>query len=490
MQGLIEQTEFTALNKRGITEETCRKFGYSVGQFNGQPVQVAPFHDEHGHLVAQHLRFPNKDFIWLGEPKKAGLWGQHLWRDKGKRVIITEGEIDAMTISQLQGNKWPVVSVKSGAAGAHKDLAKAVEWLEQFEEVVMCLDMDKPGKDAVDKCSGVLSPGKMKSWNVPLKDANEMFMANREKEIIDAIWGAKVHRPDGIVSAADTWNLLMEEDAESQVPYPWGNINVKSHGLRLREIVTFCSGSGMGKSAIVREIAAHLMRIGQNVGYIALEESVKRSIRGFVGIELNLPIHFPEVRKAVPEEAMKAAFERVQSRAFFYDHFGSMDGDNLLNKIRFLVKGCDCKWIVLDHLSIVVSGVEGDERKLIDKIETNLRELVEELNIGLLQVVHLKRPEGKGHENGAETSLSQLRGSGGIAHISDLVWGAERNQQDELNSHITTMRILKNRYSGETGIGGYLSYDKTTGRLTETDNCPFEDETQEKKHDGSGTEHY
>jgi twinkle protein len=491
MTGLLEQTEFTALNKRGITEETCRKFGYAIGQFNGQPVQVAPFHDEHGHLVAQHLRFPNKDFIWLGESKKAGLWGQHLWRDGGKRVIITEGEIDAMTISQLQGNKWPVVSIKSGAAGAHKDLAKSIEWLEKFEEVVMSLDMDKPGRDAIEKCSGVLSPGKMKVASLPLKDANEMFMANREKELIDALWGAKVHRPDGIIAAVDTWTDITTENEKDSILSPWQGFNSMYQGLRKGEILTLTAGTGIGKSALCRELAAHLIRMGEKVGYVALEESVKRSTLGLMSIFANKPLHFPKVRKALPEAEFKAAFDAIKDKAFFYDHWGSTDSDNLLNKIRFLVRGCECPWIVVDHLSIMVSGIaEGEERRIIDNTMTNLRKLVEELQIGMILVSHLKRPEGKGHEDGAQTSLSQLRGSASIAQLSDGVIGCERNQQDKATAHITTVRGLKNRYSGETGIACYLSYDKTTGRLTEIDNCPFEDETQEKNNDGSGTSHY
>jgi twinkle protein len=101
---------------------------------------------------------------------------------------------------------------------------------------------------------------------------------------------------------------------------------------------------------------------------------------------------------------------------------------------------------------------------------------VEELGIGLILVSHLKRPEGKGHEEGAQTSLSQLRGSGAIAQLSDIVIGLERNQQDEKQQHLTCVRVLKNRFSGETGIACYLRYSPETGRLTEG-HPDFKDET-------------
>lgn len=470
--------EVKDLVKRGINAETCQKFQYMVGVgHNGMPVQIAPYYDDQGNLVAQHLRYANKEFFWGGEPKKAQLFGQHLWRDGGKQVVITEGEIDAMTISQLWGNKWPVVSIKSGAAAAKKDIGKASEWLEKFDHVILCFDMDEPGKKAAQECALNLSPGKVKVWNIPLKDANEMLLAGREKELIDAIWGAKEYRPDGIVSAAETWDLLVEEDSQDNLPYPWEALNEKTCGARLGEIVTLCAGSGVGKSQVCREIADHLMKQKEKVGYIALEENVKRSIRGMVSIRVNRPLHVPAVRKSVPEAELKAAWEGIKEYAYFYDHWGSIDSDNLLNRIRYLARGSGCRWVVLDHLSIVVSGDgEGDERRKIDNTMTALRSLVEELKIGLFLVSHLKRPEGKGHEEGAATSLSQLRGSHSIPQLSDMVFGFERDQQDPDAANIMKVRVLKNRYTGDTGLAGALQYNKETGRLTEYVDDPFKEE--------------
>ena len=89
---------------------------------------------------------------------------------------------------------------------------------------------------------------------------------------------------------------------------------------------------------------------------------------------------------------------------------------------------------------------------------------------------HLRRPSGDvGHENGKEITLSHLRGSASIAHLSDSVIGLERNQQatDEVEANTTIIRILKNRYTGDTGVATYLHYDKDTGRMTQIDN-PFD----------------
>ena len=128
--------------------------------------------------------------------------------------------------------------------------------------------------------------------------------------------------------------------------------------------------------------------------------------------------------------------------------------------------GCGCEYIFLDHLSIVVSGLEGgDERRMIDNTMTKLRSLVAELKFALILVSHLKRPEGRAHEEGGNTSISQLRGSAGIAQLSDIVMGLERDQQDEDNGNTMRVRVLKNRWSGQTGVACELHYSHETGRL-------------------------
>jgi len=401
------------------------------------------------------------------------MFGQHLWRDKGKMVVITEGEIDAMSISQLQDNRWPVVSLRNGAGGAKKDIAKSIEWLEGFEQVILALDTDDPGRQASVECAQLFTPGKCKIWNIPLKDANEMLVAGRSKELLDALWGAKVYRPDGIVEGTATWDLLVRDEGGSSLDYPWPGMQAKLLGLRQHEIVTFCAGSGVGKSQVCRELAVHAIQHGQTVGYIALEESVARSIRGLVSIVVNAPLHLPLVRKhwtrggeAGKVEELKEAWDLIAGKAYFYDHWGSLDGENLFQRIRYLVHACGCQWIVLDHLSIMVSGdEEGDERRKIDNLMTKLRSLVEQLSFGLILVSHLKRPDGRPLEEGGKTHLGLLRGSASIGQLSDIVVGQERNQQDEERSNITTLRILKNRFNGETGEAGELVYNSTTGRL-------------------------
>ena len=460
--------EIEALKKRGLNKTTVDKWQYEVGEYKGKNVQIANYKKD-GRVIAQKIRFANKDFLFIGDTKEAGLYGKHLW-EKGKMITICEGEIDALSVSQAQGNKWAVVSLPTGAAGAKRAIQNDLEYLENFETVVLMFDQDEAGQKAVDDCVQLFSPGKVKVATLPLKDPNEMIQAGRGAEIISQIWNAKSYRPDGIIDGADTWELVSTTKEAEAMPYPFNGLNNMTQGIRQGEIVTITAGSGIGKSQLCREIAYSLILRDQRVGYLALEENTKRTALGFIGLYLNKPIHLQSVDYTTEE--LKEGFDAVlgTGNLFLYDHWGSMEISNLFSKIRYLVKGVGCSHIILDHITIILSGLEGgDERRLLDFVMTKLRSLVEEVQCSLILVSHLRRPQGdKGHEEGVRTTLNQLRGSHGIAQLSDIVIGCERNQQDEENPDLTTVRVLKNRWTGETGVANTLFYSKETGRMVET----------------------
>lgn len=469
----LDELEVYPLTNRKINEDTCNKFKYFCGSYKGKPVQVACYYNDEGYLVGQKLRFPDKTFSIRGKLGN-NLFGSQLWSG-GKKIVITEGEIDCLTVSQLQGNKWATVSIPNGAQAAKKAIESNLLYLDKFEEIILMFDMDDPGRKACEECAKILPVGKAFIANLPLKDPNECLLAGKGQEVIQAIWNAKPYRPDGIIAGSDLYEKCVEDvdDLKDSVEYPFKALQNKTKGARHGELYVITSGSGMGKSTLLRELEFYFgVQRGELCGIIALEESTRTTGLELMSIYLNKRIRL-DINSVTEGERERAFRETIgNGRFFLYDHFGSLDSNNLLSKIRFMVVGLGCKRIFLDHISIVVSGMDneedGGERKAIDKLMTNLRSLVEETGCTMFVISHLKRPDKKGHEEGGQVSLSQLRGSGGIAQLSDMVIGLERNQQGD-NPNLLTIRLLKNRYSGDVGISGYLFYDKDTGRLSDAE---------------------
>ena len=170
-----------------------------------------------------------------------------------------------------------------------------------------------------------------------------------------------------------------------------------------------------------------------------------------------------------------------EGRVYIHAHLGVNNIDEIFSKLRYIIIGCECKWVVIDHLHMLVSSLmDSDERRGIDVLMAKLRSLVEETNIGLILVSHLRRVGGDlGHEKGVQVSLSHLKGSQAIAQLSDCVIALERNQQatDITEANTTIVRVLKSRYTGYTGHACSLLYNSETGRLIElTDEVTFDNE--------------
>jgi twinkle protein len=475
--------EYIALHKRGLSQSICKKYGYGTTKHKGNPAHVWMVKGPDGNTVAQKLRYGDKKMMHLGNAKgDTMLFGQWLCRDSGKMIVVTEGEIDAMSVCQSMGMSWPAVSITKGAAGAKSELLKHIEFLESYDKVVLMFDQDEAGQKATQQCVELFSPGKVSVANLGgYKDANEALQAGESKLIRDAVWAARPWRPDGIINLDDIKERIFTRP-EMGNTYPWPKLNEMLYGYRDGELTTWTAGTGVGKTALVSELLYHNVLEGRRTGIIYLEEGSDIAGRRLVGLHMDKPVHLPNVAYS-DEEFAKAYEETVGTRLVSsYDHFGSLESETLLNRVRYMVKSDGCRTIILDHVSMVVSGqdMDIDERKMLDYIMTKLRSLTQETGASIHVVCHLRRTKGGAHEEGAHVSINHLRGTQAIAQLSNTIIAAERDQQadDETVRNQTQLRVLKNRYAGITGPADLLFYNRETGRLTLEEitddfDCPF-----------------
>lgn len=465
-KSLVPFGEYRALAKRKITEETCKKFGYFVGTFKEQLVQVAPYYDSDGALCGQKVRFANKDFLTRGDFKKATLFGQQLWGDGGKRLIITEGEIDCLSVSQLQGNKWPVVSLPNGAQGAANAIKDNLEWVMSFDEVVLMFDMDDPGRDAAMKVAELLPPGKAKIASLPLKDANDMLVAGRGQEVIQAAWNAKEYRPDGIV---DIDEILDDIEKPIEVGMPWclPTLTKATYGRRWGEVYAIGGGTGCGKTDFfTQQIAFDVTELAHRVGVIYLEAKPVETGKRIAGKIDGVRYHIPDAGWS--KDQLRETLQKLKGKVTFYDNWGDTDWDVVKLKIRYMVVSKGIKLIYLDHLTAMADT--SNEKESIEQLMKEMAGLANELGCIIHFVSHLSTPEGKPHEEGGRVMIKHFKGSRAIGFWSFFMFGLERNTQadDPEERGTTIFRILKDRYTGQsTGLTIELGYDPATGKLFE-----------------------
>ncbi len=499
--------QFTDLSHRRIEEKTCRQYGYQIAHVNNNDIEIANYFSGDGSLVAQHIRGPNKQFAWKGSPKNVQLFGQHLWKTAGKRLVITEGEIDCMTVCQLLGGTWPVVSVPNGAQSALKSIKDNLEFVSSYQEVVLCFDMDDAGQDAAKAISEILSPGKCKIAKLPLKDANECIIANQGKAVVSAIWEAQIYSPDEILHISKV--IESTDTLKCRVyPFPFDKLSEFLIGQRSGEITLWASGTGSGKSTILRELIYHHLEEGRSVGAIMLEESPQETMDDMISLMMNKPVRAINAAKMMndlrirmgkqpidmellsndfsSDEYLEAKKKLSATNLYIYDHLGNNAMSNLLARMEYMAVSLKVDVIVLDHITAAAAGLMGaadkdiegggSERIIIDTLMKELRSLAVRTGVHVDIVSQLKKTD-KAYEEGDRITLQDLRGSGALASVPNTVIALERDRQnqDQTLANTTIIRVLKNRLTGRSGISSALFYDRTSGRLKEIDWATNED---------------
>jgi twinkle protein len=418
--------------------------------------------------------------------KKALPFGSHAFPRTGRSIVVTEGEIDAMSMSQVQGNKWPVVSIACGADKPEDDEGNPMpmnkvrkyfgthrDYFLGFEKVILMFDNDGPGIASARVAADIIGPSAHIA-TLPLKDANEMLLANRVQELVDAMWRAKKHSPDGIVTSADVREEVMK-GVPLGVPWPWESLTKLTHGRRRGEVYTIGAGTGVGKTHFLLQLVVQtLMELHESVGCIFLEQQPRETMQRLLGIMDGVPYHLPEHWDA---EKVGIAYDKLETEGaslFLYDRFGSATWETIERRIRYLATVEGCHHIVLDHLT-ALAAAEDDERKALERIMKDVSELVTELDITLYLVSHLATPDGKPHEEGGRVMIRHFKGSRAIGFWSHYMIGLERNQQADSQEErtTTTVRLLKARYDGsKTGRTVMMRFDEDTNLLLETGDGP------------------
>lgn len=448
--------------ERNISTSTVVKFGVTA---EGTPNEITkhyyPYKNQKGEHVANKVRILPKTFTAEGKMgSNLALFGQDVFpKGSGRSITIYEGELDAMAGYELTGSLFPSVSLPNGSSSAESAIKANLEYLESFDKVVLCFDNDEAGKKAVEKVVGLFSVGKCKIMHLEHKDACEYLILNKHAEFKKAWFKAEQWMPEDVVCSNQMLERIQNKKKVESVEYPWAGLNEMTYGIRKGELVMFTAKTGRGKTQFLREIEYHIhkQKPDSKIGTLFLEEQPEESAEGLMSIHANKPFHLPDTEFTVEEHTK--VFNEVLGKGnfYFYENFGEADITRLINRIRYYVKGLDCEYIILDHLSIIVSGqTNGDDRSALDEITTKLKALTVELNVAIIGVVHLNRQ-------------GQIRGSAGVEQLSNTVIHLERDveNEDPLVRNITKVTVWKNRFAGRTGVANYLAYIPKTGRIIE-----------------------
>lgn len=511
----VEQYGFFSLPERGILEEDAVRFGVrsALSEQDGKTIVATyfPCHNKQKKIIGYQKRDWTKlkeedgHFTAVGVVKPSGMLFNQANCRGGKTIYIVESPEEVIAarrciLESLKGSKWEgklepnIVSITNGCANAVEQIAQNEDFLRQYEEIVLCFNNDhatpkeavkgiKKGREATEDVASYLMSNNIYIVEVVQgkNDIRQCLVEGAALEMGKALaFEKKKYSPEKIVSGDNVHiEELIEPLREGIVIDRFPRLMKKLHGFRTGELTMYCAFSGVGKSTIAREVAYEAILKGEKVGFIFLEEPRIKTQQALLCLDMGVKL--PEFRKdplkVATIEKIEESKNRILSngRTYFLDHFGSMKPQKLVDQVRYLHLICGCTHIVLDHISMVISGIEtNNERKDIDILLTELASFVSAYpDCAIHAISHLKRvddtkPKLKDGEEPKpywrEVRKEMLRGSGAIEQLSFNIICVENEVLPSGERGRIRLRLEKNREWGELGLCDTLVM-KDDGRM-------------------------
>ena len=458
---------------RGVPKDVWEHYGVTFEKTDGELTkQFYPVTLKLKPRTAKVRMIEDKEFYWEDskKAKKKDLFGMTTTAGKvPKRVLITEGEIDAASAYHML-SKYKVCCLSGMDGDSIKNIVNNVEFLEKIEILTFCPDNDPAGNDFCEKFVSMFPNAMVMQYSE--KDANQMLMVGKEKEFVDAYFRAEKYRPPSICEVS-TFSNSLDTFVPVGISYPWPDLDAITYGINPHTVLSIGSGPGAGKSTLVRGIQEHLMFHHKlPIGIFSLEEAKELTLRLLVGYQMNQRLHIPGSIYDIAVAKEHAA--NLEGRAFIYDkRFFNGKWDKIEKSIRFMYAMGICHFFIDPITALVVHLDPSTQNTALGVIMSDLSTLMQELPIYVMIVNHLNNPtSGPTHDEGGRVLPSQFTGSKAQWRFSTDMLGLERNILSEEEDIKNTMivRNLKHRTDGDlTGRTARLTYDVPSGRLKQGD---------------------
>lgn len=490
----------TSISERGLTLDACQKYnirttGYT-GKLNGEyvvneKVYLLPFYKD-GHVVRQKIRsaVEKKRMSQSGDTTFNMLFGENLFNpSKQISVIVTEGEFDAVAAYQMTG--IPSVSITNGSNNAMKELSQKITYLSGFRDILFVFDMDDAGQSALDDCVGLFEPGLARTVTLPLKDANEMLLAGKEKEFTKCLVNAKAAKPSTIVFPGEISDQILAKP-QYGMPWPWPFMTNVTYGMRLGEVYIWAGPESVGKTETMYKIVAYYVNQGNKAALFDFERQPDQTMRRVIASIVGERIYLPNC-SVFDEAKISEQIERLKdSIALYRWGSGKLSLDSILINIRYLYKCYNITFFVIDNLTALsVNSTAGmKDYEYASQVVGELVQISKELNITIFIINHLAKdkimlnasldtPEdfeynthrsGLTWASGRMADSENIYGGGKVVKLADYVIVLARNRmsQDDLVKRTLVVKFLKTRYESSLENTEYkLVYDRQTGNYFE-----------------------
>jgi len=434
------------LQKRGISAITVDRF--DVGYLGDSMVFQ---YKKNKKLVNHKYRSLTEKKFWKEKDCMSVLWNQD--NIKPDKLIITEGEIDAMSLAEYGIN---AVSLPSGA----NDLTwieNDWDYLEAFKTIYLVFDNDAAGQKAVSDVVNRLGIWKCKNVILPYKDANECLVKKVTKgEIAECFKKAItydlselktcINFTDEIIDYKNNPSKLMGVTASHY------ELTKIIQGWRNEEVSIWTGQNSSGKSTFLSQEILHLIEEGKKV-CVGSFEMPPRKYLWWLLKQYNQT-------DFMNDDIVEKSLDELSLQLYVVDILGVIKKDKLLEIMEFAFRKYGVDVFVIDSLMKVdlssnSNEVLGEQKKFV----SGLKDFASEYKSHIHLVAHPR----KSNSDDDQVGKTDVAGSGDITNLADNVFVLHRFS-DEIKQvrlkqskkdYDAMLIVKKNREHGTTGIVGY-----------------------------------
>ena len=450
------------LESRGISKETAERYKITTRKDNDN-ILVFPFYDEKGVMVAAKYRNTkfvkgvdkNKEFF--ESDTKPVLFGMMQASDKTKPLIITEGQLDSLSIADCGIPN--AVSVPNGANGSTWQ-SLCYDWVMGFPEIIIFGDGDEPGQTMVERIIKGFPNAKIKNVRkidyLGEKDANDILRAYGKQAIINCVSNAEVIDVD----AVKPLQLVKNVDISSMPKAMTGisEIDKAIGGMYFGQLIVLTGKRGDGKSTLASNICANVLEQNYNIFVYSGElpdyhfkNWLDKQIAGKEHADM-IPNQYGGYDYYISDYTGAVINSWYADRAYIYDNTvvyrkGTDEIPTLLETIERAVCRYGINFVLIDNLMTAISLDSDDIYLEQGKFIKNLKSLALKMNIVILLVAHPRK------ENRDDLGNDSVSGTSVITNMADVVLTYSRNKGDDAEQYQSLIGIPKNRLFGKVLMG-------------------------------------
>lgn len=483
-QDIKNSTSSKCNSFRGLRDDITGYFGVRHS-FNENEDVIEQYYPctQNGELVGYKVRGVPKSFHSVGRTgADCELFGAFRFNRGGKYILLVEGELCMLSAYQMlkdyqesRGSDFEVavVSATTGAKSV-KQIAANYKFLDSFENIILCMDNDKSGQEAIDKLLPVLPKGKVKVMELRHKDPNEYLCKGDAKKFIQDFYGAKARVPAGVLPSDQLYELMMSQIGMPRLPFPnfMGSLNdFFRGGIPTGHIVNIAAATSLGKTTLVNELIYYwIFNSPYKVGIVSMElnsgQYTEALLSRHIGRKLALIESDEEKldflsRPDVQLRAQELLKDSNNGPRFYLLDNRDANVQEIQDTIEELVISCGCRVIVIDVLQDIIAALSNEEQELFLKWS---KSMIKSHNIIMIYVNHTRKT--RSGENAADDE-STIHGSSSIIKSASVNIMLKRDKMAECpyTRNKTEILVHKNRVYGITGSAGAVYYDNETHTL-------------------------